>query len=55
MKKRLSELKDSRYYAIFVDDEGFFMRFFTVQGRKYCAVSARREKLARLDGPRGLQ
>lgn len=47
MKKKLSELKDSGYYAIFVDCEGFFMHFFTVQGRRYCSVSARREELER--------
>ncbi len=45
MKKRLSEIKDNGYYAIFVDSEGFFIRFFTVQGKKYCSVSARRNVL----------
>lgn len=45
MKKRLSEIKGSGYYAIFVDREGFFLHFFTVQGQKYCAVSVRRDVL----------
>ena len=34
-----------RVYAILIDNEGFFMHFFTVQGEKYCAISSNKQQL----------